>query len=227
MVSYQKLLHKPEIRPTTVKLTAYNGSDIPVVGECIANIENSNENINLSFILTSSNSPPIIGLKASEKLNLVNRHVHLINNKAYKNFNYVKEYNDCFGDIGTLPKIHHITVDPNITPVIHAARKVPLALQGKLKAELDRMINLNVIESVTGPSEWVSSLVVVERPDGKLRICMDPKDLNKAIKRHHLRLPTAEDIFSEMSGARYFTTLKKLKKENYLYLRKKIDPRRV
>ena len=67
------------------------------------------------------------------------------------------------------------------------------------------MVKLNVIETVKEPSEWVNSMVIVEKPNGKLRICFDPKDLNKAIKRHHLKLPTTEEILAKMSGSKWFT----------------------
>ena len=86
-------------------------------------------------------------------------------------------------------------------------RKVPFALKPKLKEELQRMVDLNVIEPVEKPTEWVNALVIVSKPNGKLRICLDPRPLNKAINRQHHRLPTTEEIISEMSGARYFSKL--------------------
>ena len=76
----------------------------------------------------------------------------------------MQEFSDCFGEIGTLPKIHHIHVDPEVKPVVHAPRRVPVALHEKLKAELDRMEKLNIIERVFEPTEWVNSLVVVQKP---------------------------------------------------------------
>ncbi len=69
------------------------------------------------------------------------------------------------------------------------------------------MVDLNVIEPVEKPTEWVNALVIVSKPNGKLRICLDPRPLNKAIKRQHHRLPTTEEIIFEMSGARYFSKL--------------------
>ena len=44
------------------------------------------------------------------------------------------------------------------------------------------MKRLDIIEEVliSESSEWVNSMVIVEKPDGKLRICLDPSDLNKA-----------------------------------------------
>ena len=38
-------------------------------------------------------------------------------------------------------------------------------------------------------------------------VCLDPRDLNQAIKRQHYQLPTAEDILSQMAGAKYFSKL--------------------
>ena len=48
-------------------------------------------------------------------------------------------------------------------------------------------------------------MVVVEKPDGKLRICLDRKHLNKAIKREHFQLPAIEDITTRMANAKWFT----------------------
>ena len=48
------------------------------------------------------------------------------------------------------------------------------------------------------PTDWVNGLVVVEKQNGKLRVCLDPRPLNKVIKREHLHLPTAEEIFSQI-----------------------------
>ena len=69
------------------------------------------------------------------------------------------------------------------------------------------MIKLDVIELVSEPTEWVNPLVTVEKPNGKLRVHLDPRDLNKAIKRQHYKLPTAKELFSEMTDARYFSKL--------------------
>lgn len=55
------------------------------------------------------------------------------------------------------------------------------------------MEKLGVIEKQKGPTDWVSSMVVVEKSDESLRICMDPKDLNKAIKREHFAMPTPDE----------------------------------
>ena len=69
------------------------------------------------------------------------------------------------------------------------------------------MEKLDIIEKVSEPTDWVNSLVTVSKPNGKLRICIDPRDLNRAIKRQHFQLPSAGDLFAQMSGAKYFAKL--------------------
>lgn len=80
-------------------------------------------------------------------------------------------------------------------------------LVDKLKKELQRMEKLNVTEKVDKPTEWVNSMTMVEKPNGKLQTCLDPKDLNNAIRRQHFQIPTTEEIMSKLNGAPYFSTL--------------------
>ncbi|CAC5395221.1 unnamed protein product [Mytilus coruscus] len=70
------------------------------------------------------------------------------------------------------------------------------------------MEDKEVIRKVDEPTDWVNSLVVVEKPKtGKLRICLDPRNLNKAIKREHFALPTIEAITTRLTGAKYLSKL--------------------
>ena len=179
---YKTLKQKSELKPTKVKLTAYNGSQILVIGQCEGKINYRVKNINFVFIVSSSKYAPILGLDSSVKLKLIQR----VMNITQDNFpNFFAEFNDCFGDISSLPKIHHTSVKLEVTPTISPARRVPIALRDKVKSELDRMIKLDVIEPVSVPTEWVNPLVTVEEPNGILSVYLDPRDLNKSIKRQH------------------------------------------
>ena len=64
-----------------------------------------------------------------------------------------------------------------------------------------------VIRKVEEPTGWVSSMAIVEKPEGRLRICLVSRHLNKAIKREHFQLPTLEDITTRMANAKWFTKL--------------------
>ena len=89
--------------------------------------------------------------------------------------------------------------------MIQPSRRVPFAV--KLKAELQRLTDLNVLEPVDEPTDWVSNMVVATKPSGDLRICLDPKQLNKALKRERHPIPVIEDVLPNLSKAKVFTKI--------------------
>ena len=119
----------------------------------------------------------------------------------------MEQYEDVFGEIGCLQGEHHISINSDVKPVIQPPRKIPISMLDKLKAELERMKQLDVIEKIDEPPDWVSSLVIVEKPNGQIRLCLDPRDLNKAIKRHHHPMPTVDEILTKLGGAKVFSKL--------------------
>ena len=92
-------------------------------------------------------------------------------------------------------------------PVVHPCRKVPFALHDKLKQKLDRMEKADLICKVEEPTTWVSSIVLPIKKNGALRVCLDPRNLNKAIKREHFKLPSREEVMSQFKDAKYFSKL--------------------
>ena len=102
-----------------------------------------------------------------------------------------EKYATVFGDgIGELEGEYRIRLDDTVDPIQHAPRRVPVALRDRLKATLDDMVRDDIIEAVEKPIEWISSMVVITKKDSKLRICLDPKDLNRAIRLENYQLLT-------------------------------------
>ena len=83
---------------------------------------------------------------------------------------------------------------------------MPVALKNELKDHLEMLVAQNVITPVKEPTKWINSMVAVRKP-GKIRLCIDPKDLNKAIKRPHYPLPTIKDILPKLTNAKVFSVL--------------------
>ena len=69
--------------------------------------------------------------------------------------------------------------------MINPPRRVPFSLMQELKNQLEELEKRGILKKVIEPTKWVSSLVTVKKPSGKLRICIDPSHLNKAIMRQH------------------------------------------
>ena len=98
-------------------------------------------------------------------------------------------------------------MDKNVKLAVYAPWKIALSLQGKLEKELEEMIRQGITAPVEGHSDWVNSLVIREKPNGILRVCLDPKDLNKAIKQEYHLIPTLDDITPRLHGAILFCKL--------------------
>jgi len=100
----------------------------------------------------------------------------------------VYEYKDVFEGLGCMPLEYHIEVQQNATQVVHPPRKVPRSLSGKLKKYLEILEKKSLCQ-VDKPTAWVNSLVIADKKDGILCLCLDPRDLNKVIKCEHYKIP--------------------------------------
>lgn len=90
-----------------------------------------------------------------------------------------------FSGVGKLKdyqlKLH---INKDVKPVAQPVRRLPFGLREKVDQKLDELLKEDIIEEVpSGPTEWVSPLVVVPKPDGDIRICVDMKKANEAIER--------------------------------------------
>ena len=102
----------------------------------------------------------------------------------------------------------HISMKQNSTPVQKPPRRVPIAMKGKFKQELDAMETQGIISKFDGcdiSPEWLNSFVIVKKPNGSLRICLDLTDLNKDIIRPVCNSQTMDDVVHKLKDAKYFT----------------------
>lgn len=119
----------------------------------------------------------------------------------------VRRYADLFTGVGLLDGDVHLEVDPSVPPVKMPPRRLPIPIKQTVKDELDAMCRDGIIEPVTEPSAWISALLVVRKPNGKVRLCIDPRPLNKALQRSHYPMPTIDDVLPELSRAKVFSTV--------------------
>ena len=114
-----------------------------------------------------------------------------------------------FGDIGLLKcepvKIH---LHDNAKPYsVSTPRRIPFPLLPLVEAELKRMEDEGIIEEVTEPTEWCAPIVPVPKKNGQVRICVDLKKLNEAVKRERYVLPSLDDIAPSLHGSEVFSKL--------------------
>ncbi|UYV83335.1 K02A2.6-like [Cordylochernes scorpioides] len=113
---------------------------------------------------------------------------------------------DVFKGLGMLPKEYHIEIEKEATKVQQHPRRIPIGLKAEFKRKLDDLEGRGIIERVQKSSSWISNLVLVKKQN-KLRVCLDPRDLNKVIKRPHFQIPTIDEILPSLNNAKIFTVI--------------------
>ena len=107
----------------------------------------------------------------------------------------IPKYADVFKGVGTLPGgPYHTKLKDSYKPVQHPPKSVPLRMQTAYNAELNRQVKEGIITEVHEHTEWINSIVPIMKEDGSLKLCIDPKHLNKAIKRNQWYARTLDDI---------------------------------
>ena len=120
--------------------------------------------------------------------------------------NLVREYSNLLEGIGKLKdrdiKLH---IDESVPPVAQPHRRIPFHLREKVETELSRLESLDITEKVDGATEWVSPIVVAPKKKGEIRVCVDMRQANTAIKTERHITPTIDDIIAKLSGSTVFS----------------------
>ena len=188
----QKLLYGPAMSPLTV------------LGQFTANLTYNHVTCKQKIFVVKGLKNNLLGLPAITSLSLISRMstVHYNTHEVKKNFSHL------FQGLGSLGNEYEIHLKEDAKPVsLHTARNIPLPLRGKVQQELKRMESMGVISPVTEPSPWCSGMVVVPKPSGQVRICVDLKKLNECVQREFHPLPHVEEILAQLTGAQVFTKL--------------------
>ena len=131
----------------------------------------------------------------------------------------LSQYSSCFEGIGCFPgDLYKFHLKPEHKHARHAPRKVPIHLESVFKEEIESLVKLGILEEVKKHTDWVNSYVIVEKDTGnhhspnhtikkKLRICLDPRDLNEALEREPYHTHSVDEIAAKPQGMTVFTII--------------------
>ncbi|KAK2707402.1 hypothetical protein QYM36_015185 [Artemia franciscana] len=207
---YERCCPRPILNKTNSILTSYTNGKLNVYGVCEAEIQYKDRpGQKHKFFMVDTQKVPIISRQTSVDLGLVK---FIFDAKTMQPCPdrikiMIDQYADVFEGIGQLPGMCKLTLKEGAVPTVQLPKRVPFGFEKRLKAELDRLEQMKIIEKVTKPTDWVNSVAIVEKANGNLRICLDPVDLNKNLKRPHYLIPTFESITQRCAGAKIFSKL--------------------
>ena len=81
-----------------------------------------------------------------------------------------------------------------------------LAMKEIAKTKLQKLLNVGFIYPISD-SQWISPIVVVPKKNGKWRICVDYRELNKATQKDQFPLPFIDQVLDNLSGKKQFSFL--------------------
>ena len=121
---------------------------------------------------------------------------------------FFEKFAGCCEDIGKMKDFQlTVPIDPKVQPVAQPIRKVPYHLRDKLSTKLDELVELDIFEKVSGPSWWVSPVVVVPKPSGDICLCGDMRQANMAVKRERAPIPTIDEVLQDLNQSKFFSNL--------------------
>ena len=185
----------PLLDNAEVTLLMYNKTEVKPLGKKRVRVVNpkNGKRYSVEFMVTKGNSRPLLGLRASEQMNLISvikQNIMTVQTQpplqdkaryptALTKEHLLKEFADVFNGDGKLQGDLHLEIDPTVTPVQLPTRKVLIAIKGKLREEQDCLETRNIITPVNVPTSWISATVVTMKKNGNIRPCVDPKPLKR------------------------------------------------
>ena len=212
---YQEVQRDPElkhVKKTQTTLVMFNNSELKPLGTVELQTCNpkNGECYLIEYTVVSNGFKALLGASSIQQFNLMSVNVDnilLVSGDTSNWSSVLADYKEVFSGEGKLEEKLHLTVDKTVSPVILPVRKVPLAVKESLKKEINRLVAQEILKPVDAPTDWVSSMVVVMKSNGKIRLCIDPKPLNQALKRNHYPLPVIDDLLPELSKAKVFSVV--------------------
>lgn len=213
---YKKYFSKVPLKRSKLVLNAYNGTSISTLGIVTLPVSYSSKCYDLDIYVASSEGAPLLGRDFFSKFSLKISMVHSCN---FLN-EFIPKYPQLFSDKLGCCKTVRVTLNmkPDAQPKFFKPRPLPFALRARVDQELNRLVDLGILEQVNY-SEYASPIVPVLKHDGKIRLCADYSvSLNKQLIIDQYPLPRIEELFAKLHGGKKFSKLDLSQAYNQLVL---------
>ncbi|KAK3928666.1 hypothetical protein KUF71_016890 [Frankliniella fusca] len=212
---FKELKTKKRLKNCNIMIKPYGrkAQAFPALGsvELVCQIPKQTELIR--FLVTDDAETPLLGIKDCERFQFIVRNVVDIHSVQVKLPDdpqaFIKENGDVFQGIGKFPGTHALVIKEGAKQIIRPHQRKPTSVTKKLEPALKQLEKDHIIEKVDqiSPDCWVSNIVIVEKPNGKIRICLDPSDLNEVILRQPHPIPTISELSERLNHKKFYSLL--------------------
>ena len=197
-----------ELLRSTKRIFAYGSdSQLHVLGQFTADICIGTKHVQSTIHVIRGNHGSLLSYKTACDLGIIDVKVNQIQTQQTSD-ELIKQFPHLFKGIGKLKDTElHLHIDDSVPPVAQRARRVPFHLRKQVSEELEQLERQGIIEKVNGATPWVSPLVVTPKKNGSVRLCVDMRRPNEAIRRERHPSPTLDDLIHILNGATVFSKL--------------------
>ena len=190
----------------------YGSPALKVSGQATVSISYGSRSIEATVVCIDGDAPPLLGKHSAENLRVLNIDMAAFHVSASStNTDMIeREFPGITKGIGKYVggeiTLH---IDKTVPPVARKHSRVPFHLRKAVEQELAKLESEDVIERVSGPTEWVSMIVVAPKPKSpnEIRMCVDMREPNKAILRTRHVCPTIDDLVTDLNGSKIFSKI--------------------
>ena len=186
-----------------------NTEPLPTLGTFTADITSvdTGATCKTDFVVINGDGRSLLCRETAEKLDLLRVGPTHIVNSVSAEADIKEKYTELFDGVGLLKGYElKLNIDDSVKQVAQPVRRIPFGVREKVERKLDELLESGIIEEVPeGPTGWVSPLVVVPKPDGDVRICVDMRRANQAIIRERQPIPTVEEVLQDLNGSTVFS----------------------
>ena len=200
---YEALRPTPTLVKSSKTLFGPDHTSLPVRGCFVGKIQKGDKTTEQEIFVVNGTRNALLGRPAIETLAIVQKV------DAVEATNLNAKFPGLFTGLGKLRGPDYvIKLKSEAKPfALSIPRRVPVPLLTKVKEELSRMEQMQIISKVDEPTEWCAGMVVVPKANGKVRICVDLTNLSESILREFHPLPSVDHTLAQLSGATVFSKL--------------------
>ena len=201
-------LRSISLKETSHTLRGPGNIRLPVKGQFHATLKYGQTSITEPVYVLHNQTCSLLSRKACVELGLIKRAEKDVEEVNSGPTDFKAEYPSLFTGLGRLKAECHITLRADAKPFcLYNPRKLPHPLLPKVKSQIDTMLEQGVISPVTAPTEWCAGIVPVLKPNGKVRICVDLTELNKAVQRDVHPMPSVDESLAKLGNSKIFSKL--------------------
>ena len=208
VIDYGTFEQMKDIKLTRTNMKAYaysKTSPVEFIGKFEAVIETKKRmSVATFFVVKAKHCGNLLSLNTAQELGLVSLHLNKLTSKDAALDHILQKHSTVFTGSGKLHGTQiKLDIDKTKVPKAQPQRRIPYHLREKVKTAIHELEKQDIIERVPDneATPWVSPIVAVPKKDGQVRICVDMRLPNEAIRRVRHPIPTVNDISLSLNGA--------------------------